>query len=88
MSKTLGILIDPKIRDIMDMPYTISFVIRKRMQIDNLNELDKEKRPPEDILWDGSGSDLDRWLDKVLDRKSQDRFKNDSIILMDDMIEG
>lgn len=35
-------------------------------QIDNLNELPKEKRPPEDIIWDGTSEELDDWLDKVL----------------------
>lgn len=41
-------------------------MIRKLQQIDSLNELPKEKRPPDDILWDGNGDDLDEWLDKVL----------------------
>jgi len=35
-------------------------------QIDNLNELPREKRPPEDMIWDGTSDDLDEWLEKVL----------------------
>lgn len=70
------------------MPYTISYVIRKHMQIDNLAELPKEKRPPDNILWDGTGDELNAWLDKVLERDKESRFKNDSIIITDDMIEG
>lgn len=88
MSKALGIPIDPNIKEIIDMPYTISYIIRKRMQIDSLGELEKAKRPPEDILWDGTGDDLENWLDKVLDRNTNNRFKNDSIIISEDMIEG
>lgn len=44
-------------------------MIRKRQQIDNLNELPKDKRPPDDILWDGIPEELDDWLDKVFDKK-------------------
>ncbi len=41
------------------------------MQIDNLNELPKEKRPPDSILWDGTSEEMDEWLSKVLDHKAQ-----------------
>lgn len=40
--------------------------MRKLIQIDNLNELPKEKRPPDKIIWDGTSEDLDDWLNKVL----------------------
>lgn len=39
------------------------------MQIDSLNELPKDKRPPDDIIWNGTSRDLDDWLDRVFDRK-------------------
>lgn len=53
-------------------------------QIDNLNELPKEKRPPDYIIWDGTSEDMSEWLDKVLgDRK----VKTDVEILISD-IEG
>lgn len=40
-------------------------------QIDNLNELPKEKRPTDEIIWDGTSEDLDEWLEKVLDPKKK-----------------
>lgn len=54
------------------MPYTISFIIRKRQQIDNLNELGKDKRPPEDLIWDGSPEELEDWIERVFDSKKGD----------------
>lgn len=41
------------------------------MQIDNLNELPKEKRPPELMIWDGNSDELESWIDKVLGGKQQ-----------------
>lgn len=32
-------------------------------------ELPKDKRPPEDVIWEGTSEELDEWLDKVFDRK-------------------
>lgn len=63
--------LDPKIRNLAEIPYTISFVIRKRQQIDNLNELTKDKRPPESMIWDGTAEDIEEWLDKVFDSKKK-----------------
>lgn len=51
------------------MPYTINFVIKKRMQIDNLNELPKEKRPSEWMIWEGTSDEIESWLNKVLSGK-------------------
>ena len=65
----MHIPLDPKIKDLFRVPYTISYVIRKLQQIDNLNELPKEKRPPDNIIWDGTSEELDEWLDKVLGSK-------------------
>lgn len=36
------------------------------MQIDGLNELPKDKRPPDYILWNNNSDLLDNWIDKVL----------------------
>lgn len=52
-----------------ELPWTISYVIKKRTQIDSFNELPKEKRPPNNILWYGTPEALDQWFDKVLDRR-------------------
>ena len=58
-----------------ELPWTISYVIKKRAQIDSFNELPKDKRPPDDILWYGTPEELDKWFDKVLDRDYQDPEK-------------
>lgn len=67
----MGIPLDPKVKYLPQIPYTISFVIRKMQQIDNLNELPKEKRPPDKILWDGNSDEMDEWLEKVLKGKKE-----------------
>jgi hypothetical protein len=54
-----------------ELPWTISYVIRKRAQIDSFAELPKEKRPPDKIIWDGSVEDIDDWFDRVFGRKSK-----------------
>jgi hypothetical protein len=69
----LQIPLDPKIKELADIPYTISFIIRKRQQIDNLNELSKEKRPPEEMIWDGTPEELEDWLERVFNNKIQDK---------------
>jgi hypothetical protein len=48
-----------------ELPWTIAWVIRKRVQIDSFFELPKEKRPPDDMIWYGTQDDIDRWFDKV-----------------------
>ncbi len=56
-------------KDLNQLPHTISFVIRKLQQIDNLSELPKEKRPTDEIIWDGTSEDLEEWIEKVLGDK-------------------
>lgn len=79
----LRIPIDSKLNEIEDIPYTISFVIRKRLQVDGLNELPKDKRPPDDIIWNGSTEELDSWIDRVFSRQGD----NKATLLISD-IEG
>lgn len=67
------VVFDYKFRDITDIPYTFSYLIRKRMQIDSWNELPKEKRPPE-AIWD-KPSELEEWFDRVFDSTAQTEFK-------------
>jgi hypothetical protein len=81
----LGIPLDTKVKELPQLPYTISYVIRKLQQIDNLNELPKEKRPTEDIIWDGTSEELEDWLDKVLSNKVQ---KDVSIMIKENEVEG
>lgn len=66
----MSIPLDPKVKDLSMLPFTISFVIRKLQQIDNLNELPKEKRPSDDIIWDGTSEEMDDWLNRVLGSNS------------------
>lgn len=67
----MGFPLDPTVKNLYQIPYTISFVIRKMQQIDALSELPKEKRPPDKILWDGTSEEMDEWLAKVLDHKTK-----------------
>jgi hypothetical protein len=71
----LQVPIDPKIEALEDIPYTVAFVMKKRVQIDNFNELEKNKRPPEMMIWDGTGEEIEDWLDKVFDRKPSDTIE-------------
>ena len=66
IGKALLIPLDSSVKNIHDLPHTISYVIRKRVQIDGLNELSKDKRPPDNILWHSNPDLLDDWLDEVL----------------------
>ncbi len=81
----MQIPLDPKVRELAELPYTISFVIRKRQQIDTLNELPKEKRPPDSIIWDGTSEELDEWLDRVFDKKNKDTV---DILIKSNDVEG
>ncbi len=67
----MQIPIDTRLKEIRSLPYTISYVLRKRMQIDNLSELSKDKRPPDAVIWDGTSEELDDWLERVFDNKKQ-----------------
>jgi|GEM_PF-1951703 len=58
------------LEEIAALPYTISYVVRKQMQIVSFNELPKEKRPPDTLVWWGTPEELDNWLDKVFDIKN------------------
>jgi len=71
VAKALRIPLDASISTLSDLPYTISYVIRKRQQIDNLNELPKEKRPPESMIWYGTSEDIDDWLERVFNKKQK-----------------
>jgi DUF438 domain-containing protein len=62
-----------EINDVVNLPYTITYLIRKRMQIDSWMELPKDKRPPQSI-WD-KPDELEEWFDRVLgDKGAQTEF--------------
>ena len=57
------------------------------MQIDNLNELPKEERPPDDVLWSDNPDDLEDWIERVV-RKKRQKYLKDTIDIPIDEIEG
>lgn len=71
MARDLKVPLDDKITKLRDIPYTISYVVRKRMQVDNLNELPKEKRPSDKLIWYGSEKELDNWIENVMKGKQE-----------------
>lgn len=77
VAKALQVPLDNSIKYLTEIPYTISFVIRKLRQLDSFNELGKEKRPPDDIIWEGSQEDIDSWIDRVIYKKEPQQFKLD-----------
>jgi len=50
----------------------MTYLVKKRQQLDNLLELPKEKRPPDLMIWWGTPEDIEDWLDKVYSRKPKD----------------
>lgn len=77
--------LDKNIAELKDIPYTIAYIIKKRMQIDNLYELPKEKRPSDLLIWEGTSEELESWIDKVLSNKQQTKA---NLILDESKIEG
>lgn len=64
-----------------ELPWTINYVVRKRTELDSYNELPKEKRPPDKLIWYGTSEDIDKWFDKVFKRKGKD--DEESILIID-----
>ena len=83
--KTTGQPIHHSLAGTAEYPYTISFVIRKRLQYDSFLELPKEKVPPDDI-WD-EPEELEEWFDRVFERKEKAPQKA-YFTIYDDDIEG
>jgi hypothetical protein len=67
----LQIPLDTRLKEIKDIPFTISYAIRKNMQVDNLYEVPKDKRPTDRMVWDGDPEELEEWLDNIYDTKKQ-----------------
>jgi len=82
---------DININDVSELPYTISYIIRKKSQVDSFRELPKEKRPTETMIWEGSPEELERWFDRVFDRKNKYNNPTDPGLIMEidkKLIEG
>jgi hypothetical protein len=71
----LGIPLDTKIENVDQVPYTTSYVIRKRIQMDNLYEIPKNKRPTEKMIWDGSPEEMEEWMERVVLGNSQSEIE-------------
>jgi len=69
------------IQDASELPFTISYVIRKRVQVDSFRELPKDKRPTEQMIWEGTSEEIEDWFDKVFDRKKSN--PNDPGLVME-----
>ena len=78
----MHIPVDSNVKELKDIPYTLSYVIRKREQIDSFNELSKEKRPPLRLIWDAPVEELEEWLENVMDTK-----QDSGITIFEDDIE-
>lgn len=65
-----------------DLPWTINYVIRKRLELDSYNELPKEKRPPDKLIWYGTAEEVEKWFDKVFERKGR-KDKDEAILIID-----
>jgi len=61
-----------------ELPWTISYVVRKRVQIDSYNELPKEKRPPDRLIWHGTPEDIEAWFNKVF--KTKEATNSDEMV--------
>ena len=79
-----------ELNDVSELPYTISYVIRKRTQVDSFRELPKEKRPTEKMIWEGTPEELEGWFDKIYNTKSKDSSTNIGLTMEIDkkLIEG
>jgi hypothetical protein len=65
VASALRVPLDLKLEKLQDIPHTISYVIRKRIQVDNLNELPKEQRPPIKMMWEGTAEEIDEFLERA-----------------------
>ncbi len=72
------------LEDVARLPYTISYVIRKLIQVSSFNELPKEKRPPDSIVWWGTAEEIDSWIERVFDYK---KFTPNEIVIREDEVE-
>lgn len=85
IARDLKVPLDTKIDKLTDIPYTLSYVIRKRIQVDSLYELPKDKRPSDDMIWNKSSDELDNWLERVISGKQE---KKTNITISDFEVEG
>jgi hypothetical protein len=56
------------------------------MQVDGLHQLEKEKRPPDLMIWAGTPEQIDDWLERV--RNPNLRKQPENIYISELEIEG
>jgi len=57
-----------------EYPYSIQFLIHKRMQVESWYELPKEKQPPQDIWF--KPKELEDWFERIYgDKQTEFEFK-------------
>lgn len=61
----------PEFKSPIELPWSMAFVIRKRQQVDSFNEMPKEKRPTDRIIWWGTPEELEDWMEKVYPSKGK-----------------
>ena len=61
----MRIPLDTRLEKLQDIPHTISHVIRKRIQVDNLNQLPKDKRPTIKMMWESTSEEIDLFLERA-----------------------
>lgn len=83
IAKALQIPLDSRVKELQDLPYTLSYVIRKRIQYDNLMELPSENRPSDELIFNSSGDELEEFLESVLHTKNSSNTKGLSINITD-----
>jgi hypothetical protein len=81
----LKIPLDEAVSKIQDIPYTLSYIIRKRLQVDSLNELPEEKRPPDLMIWSGRPEEISKWIKDVFSTKKKDNLS--TLLIKDNEIE-
>lgn len=55
------------------------------MQVDSINELPEDKRPPELMLWDDSVDTINKWIKDVVTGKKE---KTSTFVISEKDIEG
>lgn len=67
IAEKTGQVLHSNLKYVTDYPYTVSFVIRRRMMIDGFYELAKDQRPPKS-LYDKPNA-LKEWFERIFDSK-------------------
>lgn len=72
-------------KELRDLPYTLSYIIRKRTQFDNLMEIPKEDRPKnfDELIFNSTGDELEEYLEDLFNRRKNNQGNGLSILVSD-----